>query len=298
MMGSDPVKYAVWGLWIGLALSIACALYVAWANGASRNIALGIGALLVAVVAFVIQVNFELQGSKSAEDFYLEVIVDFQTYKLRSVQPNNSYSNNSFIESEASKILAGVTPSPGTDDAPHIARDLGVLSILTFLFNEQPDWQLDSSTYQTSRGQMQTWAGLSKPDECSPVSIEMVQEKLSKAGNMFATAFATQFPPKLCLPPGSILDVIANGVTITNRICQLTIVFREPFVSMQYLNPQNPVSDPPVLQNGKPRFRSVVIGGRVTTEFSRWRAQAAESSKYQAWTKRIPEGLKRRFGNA
>jgi hypothetical protein len=291
----DPVKYALWGLSLGLALALVCAVYIVVANGASRNLALGLGALVGAVVVFALQAVFELQGSSTTEDLYLEAIVDYQTKSIRSAQPS---SYHSLIEAEASKILAGLSPALTQDDAPRIARDLAVSSVLSFLFGEQLDWQLSSATYKTASGEMRVWQGLSKPNECALFSIESVQEKLSKVGNMFAAAFPLGVPKKLCLPPTSTLDVTANSIIVTNRVCRLSIIFNEPFVSMDAYNPYDHQREIANLPNGTQRYRTVVLGARGTAEFFGLRAQARDVSKYQAWTKRVIDGLKRRFGNA
>ncbi len=157
-MQADPVKYELWGLGIGLALALTCAILIVIANGSSRNLALGLGALVGAVVVFGVQALFELQGSTATDDIYIEVVVDYQTKSVRSVQPT-LYSHNIFVEDEVSKLLADKSPPLGRDDAPRIVRDLAVVSVLSYLFEEQPDWQLNSSVYKTARGTMSTWQG-------------------------------------------------------------------------------------------------------------------------------------------
>ena len=237
-MQADPVKYELWGLGIGLALALTCAILIVIANGSSRNLALGLGALVGAVVVFGVQALFELQGSTATDDIYIEVVVDYQTKSVRSVQPT-LYSHNIFVEDEVSKLLADKSPPLGRDDAPRIVRDLAVVSVLSYLFEEQPDWQLNSSVYKTARGTMSTWQGTSKANECSYFSPDEVKTKLEKAENIFASALRTGRPVKLCLPPNSTMEVTTNSVTIRNRYCQISISFLEPFISMSSVDPQS-----------------------------------------------------------
>ena len=83
-MGHDPIKYALWiGVFSG-AITLACGLYIAWINGGSRNLALGLGALAGACVIFGMQILFELKGNTASSDFVAEFVVDYQEMAVRS----------------------------------------------------------------------------------------------------------------------------------------------------------------------------------------------------------------------
>jgi hypothetical protein len=133
-------------LWIGgfsLAITVTCALYIVWVNGGSRNLALGLGALAGAFVIFVLQIAFELKGTTTSSDFVVEFVVDYQQKNVRSAVAYNrsimvasSYSNV-FVEGEASKVIAAAAPPLTKGDAPKITRDLGIVSIISYLLNEQ-----------------------------------------------------------------------------------------------------------------------------------------------------------------
>jgi hypothetical protein len=88
---------------------------------------------------------FELKGTTTSEDFAVEFVVDYQQREVRSsvaydqsIAVASSY-RNLFIEIEASKALAAATPALTRDDAPKIARDLGIVSIISYFLDQQSD---------------------------------------------------------------------------------------------------------------------------------------------------------------
>jgi hypothetical protein len=248
-------------------------------------------------VILLVQLYFELQGTVASEDFVIEVTTDYQTNTVRTRQPMPHY-RNLWVESDASKLLALKNPSPTRDDAPAISRDLAIASIVSFLIEEQPDWQLDSAVYKTATGVVSTWQGLSTPDECTAFTGDQLRAKLETAGNMFGGAAPLYLNSKLCLPPDSSIAVSGNSIVVTTRVCQISFNLRDPFVEMSSGNPANPNNAAaPLLANGQPRYANVALALRVTIEYSGLRAQARNLAKYQRWAKRIVDGLKLRFGN-
>jgi hypothetical protein len=248
-------------------------------------------------VILIVQLYFELQGSVTSEDFAVEITTDYQTNRVASRQPGRPY-RNVYVESDASQLLASKSPPPTRDDAPTITRDLAIASILSFLIEEQPDWQLDSAVYKTASGVFSTWQPLSTASECTTFTAEQLRDKLSAVGNMFAKIPTSFVNAKLCLPPKSTIVVTANSVVLTTRICQISIDLREPFAEMSSSDPAHPnTAASPLLANGQPRYANVVIAGRVTVKYFDLRAQARNLAKYQKWARRIVDGLKVRFGN-
>lgn len=294
---NDPIKFVLWAGAVGLTITLVCAFWIVTANAGSRNLALGVGALIGACVILLVQLYFELQGSVTSEDFVVEVTTDYQTNTVRTRQRGPPY-RNVYVESDASKLLASKTPPPTKDDAPIITRDLAMASIVSFLIEEQPDWQLDSMVYKTASGVISTWRGLSSADECAGFTGDQLRAKLATAGNMFAGAAQLHVNSKLCLPPNSTFVVTVNSVVLTTRVCQISVNLTEPFVEMSTSDPAHPnTAAAPLLANGEPRYANVVMAGRVTVEYFGLRAQARNLAKYQRWAKRVVDGLKVRFGN-
>jgi hypothetical protein len=89
----DPIKHAIWVGVISLIVTVGCAVYVVTANAGSRNLVLGLGALLGACVIFMVQLWFELQESTTAEDFPIVFTTDYETKSIRSRQPHPAYRN-------------------------------------------------------------------------------------------------------------------------------------------------------------------------------------------------------------
>ena len=310
-MGHDPIKYALWVGGIGLAIAVGCALYIAWVNGGSRNIALGLGAVAGACVILILQIVFELKNTTASEDFGVEFVVDYQQKAVhssrrydQSTAAASSYSNL-FIEAEASKIIAAAEPVLTENDSPKIARDLGVASVISYLLEEQPDWQLDARSFKTSMGTVRQWRGVSSPKECSSINIAAIREKLQAAGNMFASVQMGLGTTSLCLPPHAVLDITQNSVAIRSFVCSVTFMLQEPFASMTLVDPhlvaaakatRQPIpAEVPTLPNGSPRYATVGIGARATVEFEALRAQDRDLAKYQRWANRLVEGVKARF---
>lgn len=82
-------------------------------------------------------------------------------------------------------------------------------------------------------------------------------------------------------------------------------MLQEPFASMTSIDPhavaiakatRQPISaQGATLPDGLPRYATVDIGARATTEFAALRAQDRDLAKYQKWANRLVEGVKGRF---
>lgn len=308
----DPVKYALWVGGTGLLVVLVCGAYLVWANAGSRNLALGLGALAGACVIFLVQIFFELKGTSLTTDFVSEYSIDYLTETVRSTAsylPASLSSpaslNNSLIEQYATQALAGITPPINRDDGPRIARDLTLVTIISVLLNEQPDWQLDSTVYRTLMGTMTTWVALSKPNECTTISLDEVRRQLKTAGNIFAGITNYGMRTSFCLPPHSRFQVSPNTVTLKGLVCTVTFTINEPFASASTMDPNElarsiatrtpAVAGGPTLPDGTPRYENVTITGRAKVSYSALHAQDRDLAKYQAWARRIEDSVKSRF---
>jgi hypothetical protein len=296
-----------------LAITLGCGLYIAWVNGGSRNIALGLGAVAGAFVILVLQIVFELKGTTVSQDFVVEFVVDYLQKDVRSSRAFDpsmvvaSSYRDLFIEAEASKKVAAAAPVT-RDDAPKITRDLGIVSIISYLLEEQPDWQLDVRSFKTSVGTMSQWTGVSAPKECTSINIDAIREKLQAAGNMFASVQMGLARTSLCLPPNSVSDITQNSVAIRSFVCSVNFALQEPFASMMSIDPhvvavakatKQPINaEGATLPNGSPRYAIVDIAARATIEFAALRAQDRDLAKYQKWANSLVEGVKARFRGA
>ena len=307
----DPVKYALWVGGAGLLIVFVCGAYLVWANAGSRNLALGLGAVLGACVIFIVQILFELKPTSTVADFASDYTIDYQEKTVRNtksyISPSYGFVSmrNGFLEQSASHILAQSNPALTKDDAPRIARELSILTIISVLLNEQPDWQLDSAVYRTTLGTMTTWHQLSKPNECTEITIDGVQRKLKAAGNMFAGSISDGVSKFFCLPPNTLFDVSQKAVILEGLICNISFTLNEPFASMSTIDPNEMAkalatgtaikASVPQLPDGSPRYLNVTITGRAAVNFSALHAQDRNLAKYQAWADRVVGSVKTRF---
>jgi hypothetical protein len=294
----DPIKYLLWAGGACLLIAVACGIYIVWINAGSRNLALGLGALIGACVIFAIQVLFELQGKKDTTDFPVEFVIDYQ---LKAVRSNRAYHpqgsldfRNVMIETWASEGIAAATPK--------IARDLTLLSIVSYLLDEQFDWQLEAIVYKTGSETMTTSMPLSRPADCTYVKAVDLQRQLRAAGNMFANLPRFSMRDSLCLPPHSQLEITSNSVTLRTLVCTIELRVREPFAAMHSIDPHSfakgsevVIADVPTLPNGDPRYLTITLGNRATIHYSPFRAQDRNLSKYQSWASRLIAGLRSRL---
>lgn len=309
-MGHDPIKYALWLGGLGLAIALLCAAYVVWTNGSSRNLGLGLGALVGACVIFALQIIFEMRGTTTSTDFAVEFVIDYRDMNVRSPRAYDqsmAVYRNGAIEARASKIIAAATPPLTKDDAPKIARDLALVSLLSYLLDEQSDWQLDTRSFKTSTGIISLWGGLSTPKECSVITIGAIRERLQAVENTFAGAQVGMRGEKasLCLPPDAILEVTQNSVAIRTLVYSIIFTVQEPFLSVDSTDPRavtlarktkQPINTTvDTLADGSVRFATVTLSARTTVELSGLRAQDRNLDKHQKWTNRVVEGVKARF---
>jgi hypothetical protein len=307
----DPVKYALWVGGFSMLVMVCAAFYIVFANVGSRNLALGLGALAGTCLIFVIQVVFELKGSESVIDFPVEYSIDYKARTVQSVsalQPNSgSRFRNIFVEMEANKLLTDSTF--GIDDAPKIARDLAIVSFLAYLAEEQPDWQLQVVSYRTTFGTSIQWRPLSKDAERTRVDAATIRQSLKTAGNLFADIGRLGMRDMFDLPPGSTVQISSNSVRLVSPTVQVEFEIQEPFHSMHSMDPREVISsvqrqvpiqaNMPLLDDGKtPQYQNVTLGIRTSVSFSALHAQSGDLPKYQAWTKRLIDGVQARFVSA
>jgi hypothetical protein len=303
----DPIKYLLWAGGIGLVTALGCGIYIVWVNAGSRNLALGLGALVGACVIFVLQALFELKGTTTTTDFPVEFTIDYGTKSVRSPrafrpQAFSGY-RNILIESYASTAIAAASPQITKEDAQKITRDMAVLSIVSYLLDEQFDWQLDAINYKTSLGTVSLSQPLSKSSECTSVTVDAVRAKLNAAGNMFAGLPHLSTRKDFCLPPQSSIDITPDTVVLRSLVCEIIFTI-SGFSSQSTIDPHVVASasltspivvQTPMLPDGSPQYITVDIGARATINYAPLRAQDRNLPKYQKWATRIVDGVASRF---
>ena len=192
-----------------------------------------------------------------------------------------------------SSVLAKTNPNAFKGDGKKLTQDMTVRSLATYLFAEQHDWQLREVRVRgPSTGTQTTIEPLSKPAECSMVTNTQIEAMLAKAGNTFASVPLDQ--PRICLPPGSSLDVQESTLSITTPFVRISFVV-EPTGGAMFFKPGTGAQEAPSLPDGSPQFETRAQSVRATTEYTWIRSQHRDIERYQRWAERVVTGAQRWF---
>jgi len=261
--------------------------YIALQNKASQTLVLATAAVLGTLVVYTVNLLFELRGTKTADHITVEVTIDRLKQRIGQWDPGSNYMRMA-TEQFASEWLAANHPDEFTSDGDKLTKDLILFALINFLVEREHDWQISKVSFK-GRG-LQTWQGLSKPDECTEISEQELKTLLSKAGNIFANGPVRGFR-KLCLPPNSHLDVTSDSLVMRSPICQLTFHVDDPSM-IDNTEPKKVGEGPrvlsvPELPKGGPRFTTRLQGLSVESKFFATRAHHPEKTKYQEWLSRV-----------
>jgi hypothetical protein len=265
-------------------LSFATAVYIAWENGASRNLGLSTGTLLAAIMLYVVQLGFELRTKTSVSFVGTEVTIDRTKPDIRDwkyqYHPGNTMRFGT--ENEAAKWLVANNASAFQADRDKLSKDFVVFSLTALVLGEF-DWQARKVSLRTDSGiTLTTYEPVSTPNECVIVKSEQLQQKLEAAGNAFAKAPLLGF--QVCIPPQSQLAITSDSVTLQNPVYRVTLKVRFPGGTL-LVHPETRMSV--LLPNGESQFENRIMGVRAETEFHALRSQDRNIEKYKDWTDRL-----------
>ncbi len=310
-MEHDPVKYALWIGGFSLFAAILCGLYIVYVNSGSRNLMAALFGLFGAGVFFASQIWYELKGTTTSSDFGAEYIVDYRAKTIKSARAYDQSVADPFgvfLENAASKIFAAAAPPFKIDDDQKIARDFAMVSLISYLVDQQPDWQLDARSFKTDTRTSSQFVSLSKPDERTVITVGDIRKKLEAAANIFASApigtteIAGIGGSTLFLPPNGAIDVSTNSVTLRSGVGSIVLTLNPNLSFTMGKDPQavanaraakQPIEALPNADSD--RFRKVTIAVRATIEFAALRAQSPDLEKYKKWTDRVVQGVKAGF---
>jgi hypothetical protein len=283
---------------IAVFVIVICFGYLTYENVGSKTFLLAAAALASALLVFCIQAYFELQPSETKTFITIEYTVDRAKPEIRQWDYGRNLGWRIHTETEASKVYTAAHPGDidiGDENLSHIRKlmlDLAIVSTLSYLGNEQFDWQLKKIQYRGRSSGTMTWASpTSKPDECTELTSAAVREMLEHAGNSFATA-QVFLRPKMCLPPRTQVEVGRASIRIKTRLLWLDFNFDTPGGG-DFRSPNG--DQHPVLKDGKPQFITSFVGLDVATKFSGVRSQSREMPKYKEWAARVVEGAQQWF---
>ena len=250
------------------------------------------GAFVGACVLFGMTFFFELKRAKTAEDMAANVVIDYQDRAIKLYTSAPMYARSMFIAAEASKILPKADNGP---DRParsiNLSRDFVILGLVSYLLNEQSDWQMARATYRSSSGIIQTWRGTSTPSECTIVTNAELKKQLKDISNAFAKVEQIGLGDfNLCLPPNSSIEIKPTQITILTRVCKIEFAIQEGFLEHMSSLPGTNLAQP--LYEGAPRYSTTAFGIRAITEYFALRAQDRLIEKYRDWAKRVVSGAR------
>ena len=92
-------------------------------------------------------------------------------------------------EMAASSFLVAHDPARFDGDRARLTLDMVLYSLAAHLGAEQFDWQQKRTVLQgPTAGAFISTQRVSKPEECTAISLQEIQNKLAAAGNAFAQA--------------------------------------------------------------------------------------------------------------
>ena len=285
LKAADSCRTALWGYWISAGVALVSAGLLLSQNAGSRNLALAFGTLVGAIVLVGIQFHFELQGSSSYEDLSTEVTIDRAKPEIRQWKYPPFGGWRMSRDLAASSWLAQTNASAFQSNRDKLTIDFVIFSLVSFFTNEEFDWQL---TRTADRGKITgasfTAESVSKDNECTALTSDVVQGALTQTGNLFTGAPLALITGRLRLPPQSELSIAENTVVIDNPVCRISI--RIEFTgTMTFRKPYS--QETPQLGNEQEQYETRLIRLRCETAFHKLRSQHRDKAKYRDWTLRV-----------
>jgi hypothetical protein len=279
------------------AIALICLACVVWANGSSRNLALAGGALVGAIFLTVIQLAFELRSSTERDFLSVEYTIDRAVPIIRAwIYRIHGSGWRIGIEDGAGRTVGQSHPEIFINgDREKLTRDLTLFSVLAFFFSEQRDWQLKRTIFKGKTTGSETITDpVSRPNECTMISRDLVLDMLRAAGNPFASAGQYLQGVSVCFPPNSTLKISPDSLVFTNPYCEMSFSLQSSG-GVHFSKPGTGGDVPQLPANGGPQFESRLTGIHVTITYFALRAQHVKMPKYHEWTKQTLEGLQNWF---
>lgn len=277
-----------------LCLALVLAISLAWANSASRNIALAVGTLSAAILLLFVQLYFEMQPSETKIAFASDYTIDHGKLGIRHWDYTHASNSWRMVdEVAASDWLVKDNPKAFDIDSSRLVSDLTLVSLLSYLGHEQYDWQVDKFTAPTTMGTLTFWNRVSTPAQCTQLPSTEIGEKLKAAGNLFHGTPIGIAGGGLCLPPSTILTISGDTLEIANSFCRIFFVVRT-LGGISYMKPGSG-GDVPTLSDGRAQYESRATQIIANVEYSGFRAQHRLASKYRDWAARVTEGARNWF---
>lgn len=282
---ADSCRIAFWGYWIGASVALITAGILLSQNAASRSLGLAFGTLFGAIALVGVQLHFELESSSLYEDLSTEVTIDRAKPEIRQWKYPSFGGWRLTRDLDASSWLAQKDASAFQSQCDKLTIDFVIFSLVSFFTNEEFDWQLTRSDVRGKiTGASLTSQSVSKDNECTALTSDLIRGALTQTGNLFAGAPLAVITGRLRLPPKSELSISENELVIDNPICRLSV--RANFTGTKSL--RKPYSQESLqLENVQGQYETRLIRLRCETAFHKLRSQHRDVGKYRDWTVRV-----------
>jgi hypothetical protein len=240
--GADFLEWVVRAGAIAGVVLVVASIIIACNNFGSRNLALGASALVGVVIAFALQLWFELRPSTRGDQVSFAYTVDFHDRQIRqwdytkvlgdekrdALDPTFSLVGPRInTEIEAGKWLFAEHESLVGDRLDKFASDLAIFSLVAFFGYAEQDWQLQVRRYNSPTMPHNFIRPTSKRDQCSVVTEQDVRRQLEVAGNLFAASPPGLGSADICLPPGTSMQIGPNQIALKNRVFQIVFAIED-----------------------------------------------------------------------
>ncbi|MFN0106181.1 MAG: hypothetical protein ACKV2U_29340 [Bryobacteraceae bacterium] len=297
---------------------LSTSLVIAYQNLGSRNIPLGTGALTAAVIAFLLQIFFDLRSSARNDQVGFAYTLDFHDGEIRQwdytkvIKVNNPgdtldgtrtiLSGRIPAELEASRWLFAQHKDIAEQNQGKVASDFALFSLVAFFVNGGANWQWEFRRYNSPTISFGRFVPTSNPRQCSVITLKDLRQQMVSAGNLFADA--PLFSRDVCLPVETTMQVGRDQIVIQNAVLQIVFKLEDPgTIGGDYVRPPGPLPETgyplplevPKLKDGRFRYDTRVQSFVIQTKFSALRAYDLERPTYEAWSIRLIETVKAWF---
>ena len=308
--GTDFLEWVVRAGAIAGVVLIVASIIIAYQNFGSRTIALGASTLVGVLIAFALQLWFELRPSTQDDQVSFAYTVDFHDRQIRQwdytkvvgdakhdvLDPTLALVGSRIkTEIEAGKWLFAEQESMVGDHLDKVASDLAIFSLVAFFGHAERDWQWQFRRYNSPTMPHATIRPTSKLDQCSVVTEQELRRQLDASGNLFAAA-----PPRLalgdiCLPPGTSIHIGPNQIALKNRVFQIVFALEDTGErGGNHIRPQSNMEQPK-LADGRFRYDTRGQSFDIQTMFFGLRAYDIARPTYVEWLTRLVELVKAWF---
>jgi hypothetical protein len=271
---------------IALVFVVAAAAFVGWQNRGGQSVVFATATLAGAIIFYVMQLTFELRGNSDMQLLTAEVTIDRTRATAYLPDYTNVVHRFRLHAKQAVEALAATNAVVLKDQSEALSSDFVLFALISYIAEDQSDWQLHERTLRGKRYTVGTKQRVSNTSDSTSVSLDSIKAQLASSGNLLAGHFRSH-GPEMRLPLGSKLSIERRSIRVVTSVCDISFEI-EPSGAVDFIDPTtNAVSQ---RVDGHPQFENRLIGVRIKTQFRALRAKSPSRQKYEDWFKRLIAG--------